>query len=45
VFVDALSGEAESHLEAESELLTKPVEGLEAITGDSVEEETKVDDV
>jgi hypothetical protein len=45
VFVDALSGEAESHLEAESELLTKTVEGLEAITDDSVTEETKIDDV
>jgi hypothetical protein len=45
VFVDALSGEAESHLEAESELLTKAAEGLEAITSDSLTEENKINDV
>lgn len=44
VFVDALSGEAEGHLEAESELLTKTAELLEAVTGDSVAEESKIDD-
>lgn len=44
VFVDALSGEAEGPLEAESELLTKTAEELEAVTGDSVAEETKIDD-
>jgi hypothetical protein len=32
VFVDALTGETESHLEAESELLTKAPDDLEAVT-------------
>ncbi|XP_023714771.1 rho guanine nucleotide exchange factor 12 isoform X5 [Cryptotermes secundus] len=44
VFVDALSGEAEGHLEAESELLTKTAEELEAVTSDSLAGETKIDD-
>lgn len=44
MFVDALSGEAEGHLEAESELLTKTAEESEAVTGDSVAGETKIDD-
>jgi hypothetical protein len=44
VFVDALTGETESHLEAESELLTKAAEGLEAVTNDSLAQEHKFDD-
>jgi hypothetical protein len=44
VFVDALTGESESHLEAESELLTKAVEGLEAVTNDSLAEEQDFDE-
>jgi hypothetical protein len=45
VFVDALSGEAEIHLEAESELMTKAAEELEAVTSDSLTEESKIDDI
>jgi hypothetical protein len=44
VFVDALTGEAENHLEADSELLTKAAEGLEEVTNDSLAEEHKFDD-
>lgn len=45
VFVDALSGEAEIQLEAESELMTKAAEDLEAVTNDSLTGESKVDDI
>jgi hypothetical protein len=45
VFVDALSGEAEVQLEAESELQTKAAEELEAVTNDSLTEESKIGDV
>lgn len=44
MFVDALTGETESHLEAESELLTKAPEGLEAVTNVSQAEEQEFDD-
>jgi len=44
VFVDALTDETESHLEAEPELLTKAAEGLEAVTNVSQAEEQKFDD-
>ena len=43
MFVDALTGETESHLETESELLTKGAEGLEAITNVSQTEEQEFD--
>lgn len=44
MFVDALTDETESHLEAEPELLTKAAEGLEAVTNVSQAEEQKFDD-
>jgi hypothetical protein len=44
VFVDALTDETESHPQAESELLTKATEGLEAVTNDSQAEEQEFDD-
>ena len=43
MFVDALTGETESHLETESELLTKAAEGLEAVTNVSQVEEQEFD--
>jgi len=39
-----LTGETESHLEAEPELLTKAAEGLEAVTNVSQAEEQEFDD-
>lgn len=45
MFVDALTGETESHLEAEFELLTKAAaDGLEAVTNVSQAEEQGCDD-
>ena len=44
MFVDALTGETESHPEAESELLTKAAEGLEAVTSVSQAGEKEFDD-
>jgi hypothetical protein len=44
VFVDALTDETESQPQAESELLTKATEGLEAVTNDSQAEEQEFDD-
>ena len=44
MFVDALTGKTKSHLQAESELLTKAAEGLEAVTNISQAEEQEFND-
>ena len=43
MFVDALTGETESHLQTESEFWTKAAEGLEAVTNVSQAEEQEFD--